>query len=117
LECQDATDASLIRRNSVGPARISLVSWRGPNYKAEATNELCFCWLSSRRISGALRGRILNPRPLLAAGHATSLFLSASDLARFGLIETLACSFHGYIPIPGPLPSPTSQGGLMELQA
>lgn len=40
LDCQDATDASLIRRKFVGPARISLVSWRGPNYMAEATNEL-----------------------------------------------------------------------------
>lgn len=94
------------------------MSWRGHNYMAEATNELCaVCWVvGSRRISGGL-GRMLNPGPLLAAGHAASLFLSAFDLARFGLIETLACSLHSYIPIPGPFPRPTFQGGPMELQA
>lgn len=66
------------------------------------TNELCFCQVGSRRISGSLRGRILNPRPLLVAGYATSLFLTALALARFGLIETLACSLQSYIPIPEP---------------
>lgn len=101
-----------------GPGENKLGELAGAELYGRGDQQVvCFCWVGSRRISGSLRGRILNPGPLLAAGHATSLFLSAFDLARFGLIETLACSLHGYIPIPEPFPSPTSQGGLMELQA
>lgn len=108
--------ASLIQRNSVGLARISLVRWWGPNYnnRAEATNELCFCWLSFKANIWCSPRQDPQPQTPISCRVRNQ---PIPDCFRFGLIETLAYSLHGCIPIPGPSPSPSSQGGLMELQA